>query len=185
MTHINVKKIINLEQICNLESEESCVDEEHVIGDYIKGYKLYVAIPLHLVDHVFVPVHVKEKLDWLLVLAQLIPLKITILNDYYRNRGIDTSLTQEENGFFEIVFINNIPQQSHDILLLFGYVFLFLFFTTYMLHQGLSYFYACICRAFLLHSQGISVGIFDADFLRSRYAALLGNMGNIRLMSEP
>ena len=44
-------------------------------------------------------------------LAQLIPLKLTMY-DYYKNRGLDRSFSQEENELFEIVFIDNIPQQT-------------------------------------------------------------------------
>uniref|UniRef100_A0A3Q7IE28 Uncharacterized protein n=1 Tax=Solanum lycopersicum TaxID=4081 RepID=A0A3Q7IE28_SOLLC len=36
--------------------------------------------------------------------------------DYYKNRGLDKSVSQEENDLFEIVFIDNIPQQSDDSL---------------------------------------------------------------------
>uniref|UniRef100_A0A3Q7J924 Uncharacterized protein n=1 Tax=Solanum lycopersicum TaxID=4081 RepID=A0A3Q7J924_SOLLC len=48
-------------------------------------------------------------------LAQLIPLKLTMY-DYYKNRGLDRSFSQEENELFEIVFIDNIPQQIDDSL---------------------------------------------------------------------
>ena len=48
-------------------------------------------------------------------LSQLIPLKLTV-NDYYNNKGIDVSQAQQENEFFKVVFIDNVPQQSHGSL---------------------------------------------------------------------
>uniref|UniRef100_A0A3Q7IW45 DUF1985 domain-containing protein n=1 Tax=Solanum lycopersicum TaxID=4081 RepID=A0A3Q7IW45_SOLLC len=54
----------------------------------------------------------KEVIKW----AQLIPLKLTMY-DYYKNRGLDRSVSQEENELFEIVFIDNIPQQTDGSLI--------------------------------------------------------------------
>ncbi|KAG5580584.1 hypothetical protein H5410_051211, partial [Solanum commersonii] len=129
----------------DLDSDICCVDEEHIIGEYIRGYKVHVGILWHLVDHIFVLVHVNDKFHWILIvvslndkhinlydsyraaghnaaikievkkLAQLIPLKLT-MNDYYKNRGLDISTSQEENEFFEIVFIESIPQQEYGSL---------------------------------------------------------------------
>ena len=48
-------------------------------------------------------------------LSQLIPLKLSV-NEYYNNKGIDVSQAQQENEFFNIVFIDNVPQQSHGSL---------------------------------------------------------------------
>ena len=106
---------------------------------------MYAATPWHKIDYVFVPVHVKEKFHWVLAvisfnvqcinvydsyraaghdvaikaeivkLSQLIPLKLTV-NDYYNNKGIDVSQAQQENEFFNVVFIDNVPQQSHGYL---------------------------------------------------------------------
>lgn len=99
----------------NKDSDVCCVDEEHFIGEYIRGYKVHANILWHLVDHVFVFVNVKDKFHWVLAvvslkdkcievddsyrvayhnseiknevnkLDQLISLKM-IMNDYYRNR---------------------------------------------------------------------------------------------------
>ena len=129
----------------DLDSNVCCADEEHFIGDYTRGYKVHAGIPWHLVDRVFIPVNVKENFRWALTvlslndrhvyvygfyraaghdaairkevikLAQLIPLKLTMY-DYYKNRGLDRSVSQEENDLFEIVFIDNIPQQTDDSL---------------------------------------------------------------------
>lgn len=41
-------------------------------------------------------------------LVQLIPVRLT-LNDYYKNRGLDVSMSQDENKLFEIAFLKNIP----------------------------------------------------------------------------
>ncbi|KAH0754084.1 hypothetical protein KY290_024354 [Solanum tuberosum] len=106
----------------DLDSDVCCVDEEHIIGEYIIGYKVHVGIPWHLVDHIFVPVYVNDKFHWVLIvvslnnkrinvcdsykaaghnasimcevkkLAQLIPLKLTV-NDYYKNIRVDISLS--------------------------------------------------------------------------------------------
>uniref|UniRef100_A0A3Q7FKX5 Ubiquitin-like protease family profile domain-containing protein n=1 Tax=Solanum lycopersicum TaxID=4081 RepID=A0A3Q7FKX5_SOLLC len=48
-------------------------------------------------------------------LSQLIPLKLSV-NEYYNNKGIDVSQAQQENEFFNVVFIDNVPQQSHESL---------------------------------------------------------------------
>ncbi|KAH0781334.1 hypothetical protein KY290_000932 [Solanum tuberosum] len=55
---INNKNWIVIEQF---DSDVGCADEEHVIGEYIRGYIMHVAIPWHMIDHVFVPVHVKDE----------------------------------------------------------------------------------------------------------------------------
>ncbi|KAG5594703.1 hypothetical protein H5410_035935 [Solanum commersonii] len=87
----------------DLDGDVGCADEEHVIGEYIKGYRMHAAILWHMVDHVFVPVHRINVYDSyratghdaaikteIVKLSQLIPLKLT-LNDYYKNKGIDVS----------------------------------------------------------------------------------------------
>ncbi|KAH0712614.1 hypothetical protein KY289_008573 [Solanum tuberosum] len=126
-------------------NDVGCADEEHVIGEYIRGYRMHAAISWHMVDHIFVHVHVKDEFHWVLAvislndkrinvydsyravghdaaikteivkLSQLIPLKLT-MNDYYKNKGIDVSQAQEENEFFDIVFIDYVPQQTHGTL---------------------------------------------------------------------
>ncbi|KAK4729815.1 hypothetical protein R3W88_022803 [Solanum pinnatisectum] len=132
-----------------------------------------------MVDHVFVPIHVKEKCHWVLTvislndkriniynsyraaghdanikteivkLAQLIPLKLT-MNEYYKNRGIHSSPTQEEN-------------EGCDI-----YIFAY--------------------AEYLSYKQEILMGNFDALYLRSRYATLLCNYGqqknDVRAISD-
>ncbi|WMV10972.1 hypothetical protein MTR67_004357 [Solanum verrucosum] len=133
------------EKYLDLDNDVGCADEEHVIGEYIRGYIMHAAIPWHMVDHVFVHVHVKNKFHWVLavislndkrinvydsyraaghdaaikteivILSQLIPLKLSV-NDYYKNKEIDVSQAQEENEFFDIVFIDNVPQQTHGTL---------------------------------------------------------------------
>ena len=50
----------------DLDSGVGCADEEHVIGEYIRRYKMHAATPWHKIDYVFVPVHVKEKFHWVL-----------------------------------------------------------------------------------------------------------------------
>ncbi|XP_027769722.1 uncharacterized protein LOC107024627 [Solanum pennellii] len=169
----------------DLDSDVCCADEEHFIGDYIRWYKVHAGIPWHLVDHVFIPVNVKEKFHWALAvlslndrrvyvydsyraaghdaairkevtkLAQLIPLKLTMY-DYYKNIGLDRSVSQEENESFEIAFfIDNIPQQTDGSL-----------------DCGI---YMLAFAEWLSYDQGNSSGIFDVMFLRSRYASLLWN----------
>uniref|UniRef100_A0A3Q7EEV4 Ubiquitin-like protease family profile domain-containing protein n=1 Tax=Solanum lycopersicum TaxID=4081 RepID=A0A3Q7EEV4_SOLLC len=87
-------------------------------------------------------------------LAQLIPLKLTMY-DYYKNRGLDRSVSQEENELFEIVFIDNIPQQTGGSL-----------------DCGI---YMLAFAEWLSYGQGNSSGAFDIMFLRARYATLLWN----------
>ncbi|XP_069145067.1 uncharacterized protein [Solanum lycopersicum] len=89
-------------------------------------------------------------------LSQLIPLKLTI-NEYYNNKGIDVSQAQQENEFFNVVFIDNVPQQSHGSLDCGIYILAF--------------------AEYLSYGQGIPVNVFDASCLRSRYATLLCNYG--------
>ncbi|KAG5621709.1 hypothetical protein H5410_006927 [Solanum commersonii] len=181
------------EKYLDLDNDVGCADEEHVIGEYIRGYIMHAAIPWHMVDHVFVLVHVKNKFHWVLAvislndkrinvydsyraaghdaaikteivrLSQLIPLKLSV-NDYYKNKGIDVSQAQEENEFFDIVFIDNVPQQTHGTL-----------------DCGI---YMLAFAEYLSYEQGIPAGNLDASFLRSRYATLLWNYGQQRMMSE-
>ncbi|KAH0717159.1 hypothetical protein KY285_013190 [Solanum tuberosum] len=89
-------------------------------------------------------------------LSQLIPLKLTV-NDYYKNKGIGVSQAQKENEFFDIVFIDNVPQQTHGTL-----------------DCGI---YMLAFAEYLSYEQGIPASNLDASFLRSRYATLLWNYG--------
>ncbi|KAG5576827.1 hypothetical protein H5410_056961 [Solanum commersonii] len=88
-------------------------------------------------------------------------MNITRIEEYY-------SPTQEENEFFDIVFIDNIPQQTHETL-----------------DCGI---YMLAYAEYLSYKQGISAGNFDALFLRSRYAKLLWNYGqqksDVRAISD-
>ncbi|KAH0642604.1 hypothetical protein KY290_034195 [Solanum tuberosum] len=94
----------------------------------------------------------------LVVLMKSMSLVNTLeVNDYYKNKGIDSSQAQEENEFFDIVYIDNVPQQIHETL-----------------DCGI---YMLAFAEYLSYEQGIPAGNLDASFLRSRYATLLWNYG--------
>nr|XP_019066938.1 uncharacterized protein LOC109119078 [Solanum lycopersicum] len=162
-------------------SDVGCADEEHVIGEYIRGYKMHAATPWHKIDYVFVPVHVKEKFHWVLAvislndkcinvydsyraashdaaikaeivkLSQLIPLKLSV-NEYYNNKGIDVLQAQQENDFFNVLTFNFLYYRDCGI-------------------------YMLAFAEYLSYGQGIPANILVASYLRSRYATLLWNYG--------
>ncbi|KAH0636714.1 hypothetical protein KY289_036629 [Solanum tuberosum] len=70
------------EKYLDLDSYVGCADEEHVIGEYIRGYIMHAAIPWHMVDHVFVPVHVKDEFHWVLAVISLNDKRINVYDSY-------------------------------------------------------------------------------------------------------
>ncbi|KAH0766742.1 hypothetical protein KY285_002613 [Solanum tuberosum] len=149
------------EKYLDLDSYVSYADEEHVIGEYIRGMN-FIGIGCDLLNDKRINVYDSYRAadhdaaikTWIVKLSQLIPLKV---NDYYKNKGIDVSQAQEENELFDIVFIDNVPQQTHGTL-----------------DCGI---YMLAFSEYLSYEQGIPAGNLDASFLRSRYATLLWNYG--------
>ena len=78
----------------DLDSDVCCADEEHFIGDYIRGYKVHAGIPWHLVDHVFIPVNVKEKFHWALAVLSLNDRRVYVY-DSYRAASHDATIRNE------------------------------------------------------------------------------------------
>ncbi|KAG5631704.1 hypothetical protein H5410_003421 [Solanum commersonii] len=79
------------EKYLDLDNDVGCADEEHVIGEYIRGYRMHAAIPWHMVDHVFVLVHVKNKFHWVLAVISLNDKRINV-NDSYRAACHDATI---------------------------------------------------------------------------------------------
>uniref|UniRef100_A0A0V0HVU9 Putative ovule protein n=1 Tax=Solanum chacoense TaxID=4108 RepID=A0A0V0HVU9_SOLCH len=90
MTHIEQQAMMQLSRL------EIVNDEEHVIGEYIKGYRMHAAIPWHMVDHVFVPVHVKNKFHWVLAVISLNDKRINVY-DSYRAAGHDAAIKTRDS----------------------------------------------------------------------------------------
>ncbi|XP_069148325.1 uncharacterized protein [Solanum lycopersicum] len=78
----------------DLDSDVWCADEEHFIGDYIRGYKVHADIPWHLVDHVFIPVNVKENFYWVLAVLSVNDRRVYVY-DSYRATGHDATIRKE------------------------------------------------------------------------------------------
>ena len=70
------------EKYLDLDSDVGCADEQHVIGEYIRGYKMHAATPWHTIDYIFFPVHVKEKFHWVLVVISLNDKCINVYDSY-------------------------------------------------------------------------------------------------------
>ncbi|KAK4719406.1 hypothetical protein R3W88_017744 [Solanum pinnatisectum] len=78
----------------DLDNDVCCVDEEHIIGEYIRGYKVHAGIPWYLVDHIFVPVNVKNKFHWVLAVVSRNDKRIDVY-DSYRAAGHDAAIKIE------------------------------------------------------------------------------------------
>ncbi|XP_019228628.1 PREDICTED: uncharacterized protein LOC109209756 [Nicotiana attenuata] len=100
-------------------SNANVAEEEDVVCEYIRGYRLLANVPWHTVDNVLIPVNLKDKLHWVLAvvsfkdrcikvydsirsslhdayvaseidkLAKLVPLYLSISGFYRDKQGID------------------------------------------------------------------------------------------------
>ncbi|KAL3366654.1 hypothetical protein AABB24_011385 [Solanum stoloniferum] len=90
------------EKYADLDSDVCCVDEKHIIGEYIRGYKVHAGILWYLVDHSFVPVNVKNKFHWVLAVVSLNDKRIDVY-DSYRATGHDAAIKIEVKNLVQLI----------------------------------------------------------------------------------
>ncbi|MCD9558882.1 hypothetical protein HAX54_016564 [Datura stramonium] len=127
--HVVNSSIKKMPSIQPMHSASSAAKEEDLICEYINGYRLYAVVPWYTVDNVFIPINVKDKLHWVLVvlsfrdrciyaydslksaghdvavkheiekLSQLLPIYLST-TDFYKKKGITTSTHPRNCGIF-------------------------------------------------------------------------------------
>ncbi|KAF3672354.1 hypothetical protein FXO38_06152 [Capsicum annuum] len=64
------------------QSCTSSVREEYAVCEYMNGYRLMTGVPWHTVDHVLIPLHVKERLHWVLLVVSFLDQCLYIYDSY-------------------------------------------------------------------------------------------------------
>ncbi|XP_070012773.1 uncharacterized protein [Nicotiana sylvestris] len=76
------------------DSDANVAKQEDVVCEYIRGYRLHANIPWHTVDNVLIPVNLKEKLHWVLVVVTFKDRYIKVY-DSYMSSGHDVYVVSE------------------------------------------------------------------------------------------
>ncbi|PHU04321.1 hypothetical protein BC332_25143 [Capsicum chinense] len=97
------------EKYVDRQSCTSFVREEYVVCEYMNGYRLMAGIPWHTVDHVLIPLHVKERLHWVLIVVPFLD-RCLYLYDLYNSVIHDVYVKIEVQKFAEVIasFLLNI-----------------------------------------------------------------------------
>ncbi|KAG5629272.1 hypothetical protein H5410_000989, partial [Solanum commersonii] len=161
----------------NIESKNCVATIENDIREYINGYRLMAAIPWNTIDNVLIPVNVKQRNHWVLVVLSLVERHIHVYDSYraakhdsfvreeiqklaqllpmylsmYYDDNIDD--TQDLNIPFDVTYVKDIPQQRYGSM-----------------DCGL---YLLAFAEYLSDSNDICVETIDVELLRIRYGALL------------
>lgn len=76
------------------DSDANVAKQEDVVCEYIRGYRLHANVPWHTVDNVLIPVNLKEKLHWVLVVVTFKDRCIKVY-DSYTSSGYDAYIVSE------------------------------------------------------------------------------------------
>ncbi|XP_075096357.1 uncharacterized protein LOC142174458 [Nicotiana tabacum] len=76
------------------DSNANVSKQEDVVCEYIRGYRLHANVPWHTVDNVLIPVNLKEKLHWVLVVVTFKDRCIKVY-DSYTSSGHDAYIVSE------------------------------------------------------------------------------------------
>ncbi|XP_075076739.1 uncharacterized protein LOC107816733 [Nicotiana tabacum] len=76
------------------DSNANVAKQEDVVCEYIRGYRLHANVPWHTVDNVLIPVNLKEKLHWVLVVVTFKDRCIKVY-DSYTSSGHDAYVVSE------------------------------------------------------------------------------------------
>ncbi|WMV54963.1 hypothetical protein MTR67_048348 [Solanum verrucosum] len=161
----------------NIESKNCVANIENDIREYINGYRLMAAIPWNTIDNVLIPVNVKQRNHWVLVVLSLVERHIHVYDSYraakhdsfvreeiqklaqllpmYLSMYYDDNMddTQDLNIPFDVTYVKDIPQQRYGSM-----------------DCGL---YLLAFAEYLSDGNDICVETIDAELLRIRYGALL------------
>ncbi|XP_075104123.1 uncharacterized protein LOC142178461 [Nicotiana tabacum] len=104
----NTRSAEIFDRYADTDSNANVAKEEDVVCEYIRGYRLLANVPWHTVDNVLIPVNLKDKLHWILVVVSFKERCIKVYDSYRSAAYTDKSHTDP----FEVVFISNLPQQK-------------------------------------------------------------------------
>ncbi|XP_070007698.1 uncharacterized protein [Nicotiana sylvestris] len=90
------------DRYADTDSNANVAKEEYVVCEYIRGYRLLANIPWHIVDNVLIPVNLKDKLHWVLVVVSFKERCIKVY-DSYRYAGHDVYVASEIDNLAKLV----------------------------------------------------------------------------------
>ncbi|XP_070003024.1 protein Ycf2-like [Nicotiana sylvestris] len=115
-TYFYVSQFEMDDKYADTDSNANVAKEEDVVCEYIRGYRLLSNVPWHTVDNVLIPINLKDKLHWILVVVSFKERCIKV--GFYRDKqGIDWSnysayTDKSHIDPFDVVFTSNLPQQK-------------------------------------------------------------------------
>ncbi|PHT35043.1 hypothetical protein CQW23_26843 [Capsicum baccatum] len=126
------------------------------LNEYINGFRMHVVVPWHTVEDIYIPDNIKEKHHWVLAVLSFSE------SVFYDKKGIDLQnhpryKDKDSSGMFDVLFEENLPQQSSESLDCGLYMITYAEYHSYD-HKVLSI-------------------EFDPNALRTRYVALLLDYG--------
>ncbi|PHU12114.1 hypothetical protein BC332_19044 [Capsicum chinense] len=141
--------------------------QEYYLNEYINGFCMHAAVPWYTVDNIFIPINIKDKHHWVLVVLSFLE-KCIFLYDSCESFGYYAVVLSKIDKLAEIIPLclhacnfyekkEGLPQQPSESL------DCGLYMVTYA--ECLSY------------SQRFSSIEFNPDAFRTRYAALLWDYG--------
>nr|XP_009601837.1 uncharacterized protein LOC104097036 [Nicotiana tomentosiformis] len=86
----------------NTDNDASVANEEDVVCEYIRGYRLLANVPWHTVNNVLIPVNLKDKLHWILAVVSFKERCINVY-DSYRSAGHDAYGSSEIDKLAKLV----------------------------------------------------------------------------------
>ncbi|XP_075092476.1 uncharacterized protein LOC142172704 [Nicotiana tabacum] len=90
------------DRYADTNSNANVAKEEDVVCEYIRGYRLLANVPWHTVDNVLIPVNLKDKLHWVLVVVSFKERCIKVY-DSYRSAGHDAYVVSEIDKLAKLV----------------------------------------------------------------------------------
>ncbi|XP_075076867.1 uncharacterized protein LOC142163476 [Nicotiana tabacum] len=90
------------DRYADTDSNTNVAKEEDVVCEYIRGYRLLVNVPWHTVDNVLIPVNLKDKPHWVLVVVSFKERRIKVY-DSYRSAGHDAYVASEIDKLAKLV----------------------------------------------------------------------------------
>ncbi|KAK4721265.1 hypothetical protein R3W88_011498 [Solanum pinnatisectum] len=159
---------------------------------------MHIAVPWFIVDNIFIPVNVKERLCWILIIVSFNECCIMVY-DSLRDAIHDSHVLNEikkyaqlipmylsMSGFYEKKGLDVLSQPKYRLHTNFDSFEIV--YVNDIPHQPQGSLdcgdYISAYAEFLSDGNGIPAGPFDPDLMRSRYAALLWNYDMLKMQAE-
>lgn len=78
--------------------------KEYHINEYISGFRMHATVPWHTIDHMFIPIHVKDKYHWVLAIITFNHRCIYVYDSLLTD-GHDTVVLAEIEKLAEVISI--------------------------------------------------------------------------------